>query len=194
MGSRRALTALLLLCLLVPAQSSFGRRGEAYIDGVRLKRGPAGNLRVDFHVEGALDERILDTLDSGLPVRFTYWIRVVRQRDFRRDEVLVDRKRVRVLEKNNLTDRYRVIFDDGEERELGGVASAVQVMSRVEGVRLFPLAELGQNQPLTLEIKAQLQKFRLPFRLHYIFAFVSYLDVETDWYKMDLPTDPEAVP
>lgn len=195
MGSRRALTLLLFVCLLLPAQSSFGRRGDAYIDGVRLSRGARDSLVLDFHVEEALDEGILDTLDSGLPVRFTYWIQVVRPRDFGRDDNLVDLKLVRVLEKDNLKDRYRVTFEgDGEERDLGGLASAVEVMSHVEGVNLLPLEALAQERPLVLRIKAQLQKFRLPFRLHHLFAFVSYLDVETDWYDLDLPTDPKAVP
>ncbi len=195
MGSRRVLTVFLFLCFLVPAQSSFGRRGDAYIEGVRLSRGERGNLVLDFHVESALDERILDTLDSGLPVRFTYWIQVVHPHNFGKDDLVVDLRLVRVLEKDNLKDRYRLTFEeDGEQRDLGGLASAVEAMSRVEGVSLLPLDALAQDHPLVLKIKAQLQKFRLPFRLHYLFAFVSYLDVETDWYTLDLPTDVKALP
>jgi hypothetical protein len=194
MGSRRYLVALFLAFLIIPAPSSWGRRGQAYIDGVRLSRGQGSDLVLDFRVQKALDDRILDTLDSGLPVRFTYWIRIESPREFARDEVLVDLKFVRILEKDNLKNRFRVILDGlGEAREMTDLAEAVKVMSRIEGVNLLPRERLLGSRPLFLKITARLQQFALPFRLHYLFAFVSFWDVETDWYSLELPGDIKAL-
>jgi hypothetical protein len=194
MGLRPYRIALFLAFLFIPALPSHARRGQAYIDGVQLSHGDGGDLVLAFRVKQALDDRILDTLDSGLPVRFTYWIRIENPRKFALDEVLVDLKLVRILEKDNLKDRYRVTLEGSTEaRELTDLAEAVAVMSRIEGVGLVPLERLKGHSPLLLKVKAQLQKFQLPFRLHYLFAFVSYLDVETDWYTVELPENVEAI-
>lgn len=195
MGLRSTAALSLALLLLLPAASSQGRPPQAHIDGVKLRRGARADLLVDFRVEGILNERILDTLDSGLPVRFTYWVQVTRPREFLRDQVLADRKLIRVLEKDNLKDRFRVTFEEDEEsRDVSTLDAAIQTMARVEGVSVLPLAALAAPRPLTLRLKAQLQKFQLPFRLHYLFAFVSYWDVETDWYSLVLPASPNELP
>ncbi|MHB8764707.1 MAG: DUF4390 domain-containing protein [Deferrisomatales bacterium] len=195
MGIRRTLILLVLCCLVASPASSRSPRGAAYIDSVHLRRGARGDLVLDFQVQNALDARVLDTLDSGLPVRFTYWIRVERPRELARDEVVSDLRLERVLEKDNLKDRYRVTLGaSATPRDVGVLSEAIAVMSRVEGVSLMPLEALGGRRPAVLRIKAQLQKFQLPFRLHYVFAFVSYLDVETDWYVVELPRQPDALP
>ncbi len=195
MPMRRYITAMAVVALLLPSQPVEGRRGDAVIEAVRLTRGVDGDLLLAFRVAKALDERVFDTLDSGLPVQFVYLIRVERPRDFAPDKVLVDRRLVRVLEKDNLKDRYQVTLEGrSEARDFSSLEEAIEVMTRVEAVSLLPLADLSRRRPQFLRIKAQLQKFQLPFRLHYLFAFVSYLDVETDWYSVELPASAEALP
>lgn len=195
MGIRRFLSALLFAFLLFPIPSGYGRRGQAYIDDVHIRGRPGGEFAVDFRVKNAMDSRVLDTVESGLPVRFTYWIRIENPREFARDRVLVDHTLIRILEKDNLKDRYRVslagqtTFTDFETLE-----EAIAHMTLVEGVRLVPIEPFGGHRPLFLRIKAQLQEFRLPFHLHYVLVFLSYLNVETDWYSMELPPTLEAPP
>jgi hypothetical protein len=192
---RTAAVLLTALLLLSPAARSFGRQTGARIADVKLHRGAQGDLAVDFRVEGIVNDRVLDTLDSGIPVRFTYWVRVVHPRGFLRDETLADLQLVRELEKDNLKDRFRVSLGGrGEWRDVPDLQQAIDLMARVENVSVLPLDVLGSQAPLELRIKAQLQKFQLPFRLHYLFAFVSYWDVETDWYTVTLPTKADALP
>lgn len=194
MGTRRSCLLLLLLALLAAAPA-LAAKSRAYVDGVQLRRGTRADLVLDFRVQDALNERLLDTLDSGLPVRFTYWVRVTRSRDLGRDDVVVDLRIVRVLEKDNLKNRFRVSMEAGGETwDVGSLTEAMVAMSRVEGLSLFPLEALEGRRPLVLRVKAQLQRFQLPFRLHYVFAFVSVLDVETDWYVVELPLRPDAIP
>jgi hypothetical protein len=194
MGFWRFLVASVAVFFLLPTPPSQGRRGQAYIDDVRLYLGPGGDVTLDFRVKKVLDDFIADTLDSGLPVRFTHLIRVIQPRELKRDNVLVDLKLVRVLEKDNLKDRFRVTLEDtGESRQYGDLREAVEVMTRVEKVSLFPADVLETHRPLFLKIKTQLQKFQLPFRLHYLLAFLSYWDVETDWYTQELPPDQDAL-
>lgn len=195
MGFRRTAALTLLFLLWVLAAPSQGSTRRGYIDGVNLRRGPQSDLLVDFRVEGIRSRRVLETLDSGLPVRFTYWVRVVRPRELRRDQVVAEVTLVRVLEKDNLRNRFLVtLTEDGPVEEVGTLEAALQAMSQVEAVSVMPLDALGSRRALFLNIKAQLQKFQLPFHLHYLFAFVAYWDVETDWFSLLLPDTPNALP
>jgi len=196
MGLRRtAALALFLVLLVLSAAPSHGRPRQALIDGVKLRRGPNADLLVDFRVEGIRNDRVIDMLDSGLPVRFTYWVRVTHPREVLRDEIVADVKLVRVLEKDNLKDRFRVVFEEGgEATDVPTLDAALEAMSRVEGVSVLPLDALDGRRPLVLKLKAQLQKFQLPFHLPYLFAFVSYWDVETEWASVALPETANALP
>lgn len=196
MGFRNTsrLCALLLVLLSLLPTGAQARTGQAFVDGVTLRRGSRADVTLGFRIQKAFDARVLDTLDSGLPVRFTFWIELVRTRDVLRDVVVSEIKLERTLVKDNLKDRYRVaLAANGEERDCPTLAEAVELMSRVEGLSLMPLDGLARQAPLLLKIKAQLQKFQLPFRLHYLLSFVSYWDVDTDWYVLELPRTADSL-
>jgi hypothetical protein len=196
MGFRRVFLLLLafLTALAVAPPCPWARTGQAYIDAVTLKRGPRSDLSLSFRVQKAFDARVLDTLDSGLPVRFTYWVQIMRGRDVLPDQVLSDIRVERTLVKDNLKDRYKVTLSaSGEEKDFATLAEAAEVMSRVDGLHLVSLDTLAKQPQLTLKIKAQLQKFQLPFRLHFVLAFVSYWDVDTDWYVLELPRNVDTL-
>jgi hypothetical protein len=194
MGLRRILLCLVVAAMLVPVAHAWARTSHAFIDAVQLRRGPRSDLLLAFRVQGAFDERLLDMLDSGLPVRFTYYVQVVRSRDVLKDVIVKDVRVTRTLVKDNLKDRYRVERGRRSGEDVATLAEAVEAMSRVEGIRLVPLDALQRSGPLQLRIKAKLQQFQLPFRLHYLFAFVSYWDVETEWYVLELPLNGDAIP
>lgn len=186
-------TALLVTLLLGAGAPALGARKEARIEEVTVRRGAQSDLVVGFRVQGALDQRVADTLESGLPVRFTYWLRVVRPRGLLTDVPVAERKIVRVLEKDNLKDRFRLVYqDEGRTEDVESLPAAVEAMARVDGVSVLPLDALAGSGALQLRIKAQLQEFLLPFRLHYLLPFVAYWDVETDWYAAPLPESPGA--
>ena len=191
---RRLIVLATWLTVLVTAPVAAADH-EAYIADVRLTRGQAQDLVLAFRVQQAMDQRVIETLESGLAVRFTYWVRVQSPRPLFPDENLVDLKLERVLEKDNLKDRYRLTMaEGGPPRDVAELAEAVAVMSRVEGVSLLPLTVLESRRPLFLRVRARLQRFEMPFRLHYVLPFVSYLDVGTDWYSLELPASPAVQP
>lgn len=187
--------SLPMLALVAAALPAWGRVGQAYIDAVSLRRGGRSELLVSFRVQNAFDSRLLDTLDSGLPIRFTYSLRVVRPREVLADQLVSAVTLDRTLVKDNLKNRYAVSSGYGADpRDVGSLTEAQEIMTHVDGARLIVPEGAGRSGPLLLKIKAQLQKFRLPFQLHYLFAFVSYWDVDTDWYVLELPRNADALP
>ncbi|MBI5014580.1 MAG: DUF4390 domain-containing protein [Deltaproteobacteria bacterium] len=184
-----------ILALVAAALPAWGRVGHAYIDAVSLRHGGRSELLVSFRVQNAFDSRLLDILDSGLPIRFTYSLRVVRPRDVLADQLVSAVTLDRTLVKDNLKNRYVVSSGYGADpRDVGSLTEAQEIMTHVDGARLIVPDGAGRSGPLLLKIKAQLQKFRLPFQLHYLFAFVSYWDVDTDWYVLELPRNADALP
>ena len=45
------------------------------------------------------------------------------------------------------------------------------------------LKALKRNEYYYVQIKAKLDKVRLPLHMEYVFFFVSLWDFETDWYR-----------
>lgn len=160
---------------------------------MRLEINSQDNLILNFQIEKAMSKDLFDILDSGLPIKFTYWIKIKRPRELLRDEILLDRTLIRVLEKDNLKNRYRVAIEGDSPRDYAKIEEAIAIMSRVDGLDLFPVKTLEINPPIFLQIKAQLNKFKLPFRLHYLLTFVSYWDFETEWYTLELPINADAL-
>jgi hypothetical protein len=56
-------------------------------------------------------------------------------------------------------------------------------MADLNGVPLFPLKGLKKNEYYYVQSKVKLDKVRLPFRLEYLFFFVSLWDFETGWHR-----------
>ena len=81
--------ALLMLAAILFAPRAWAAESKAFIADVRLSQGSAKDLVLEFRVHQAMDQRVLDTLESGLAVRFTYWVRVQHPRRFFPDESAV---------------------------------------------------------------------------------------------------------
>jgi hypothetical protein len=72
-------------------------------------------------------------------------------------------------------DREPVSFEDYE--------SAKRAMTDLNGVPVMPLEALKKGESYYVEVKAKLDKVRLPLRMEYVFFFVSLWDFETGWHR-----------
>ncbi len=192
MDPRRILFFLLLVLLSTAGPTSSPAVAEAakpYIDAVSIGVGERQDLVVGFRVARTRGSRVAEAVESGLPVRFTFRVVLARPRRLLPDLTLADVEFDRVLEKDNLKDRFRITFEDGSTvTDLPDLETALDRMSVVDRVSLLPVDAVDRSGPVFLKIKARLQEFKLPFRLHYVLAFVSAWDVATDWYVVALPS------
>jgi hypothetical protein len=58
-------------------------------------------------------------------------------------------------------------------------------MTRIDNLVVAPLTDLVKGEKYQIRIKSQLTRVTLPFALRYVFYFVSFWDVETDWYVIN---------
>ena len=79
---------------------------------------------------------------------------------------------------------FSVSFDGEKEPTLfQDYESAKRSMADINGLPLTPMKSLQRNEYYYVQIKAKLEKIRLPLNMEYVFFFVSLWDFETDWYR-----------
>jgi hypothetical protein len=85
---------------------------------------------------------------------------------------------------DNVKKLLYVYFDDDKEpTSFQDFESAKRVMADLNGVPIAQLETLKKNEYYYVQIKAKLDKVRLPLHMEVVFFFVSLWDFETDWYR-----------
>jgi hypothetical protein len=189
MRGRLAVLSFLALALVVCRPCAFAdETSRAKVENVLLQRGEDGDMLVDFAVTGTIDKKLVETLDSGLPVRLVFEIRVVRAAKFLMGGVISYSKFERVLEKDNLKNRYRVTIGD-DYSDFGSLAEAMAMMVNVTDISVVQLSDLLRDERYRMEILVKLEEFRLPFFLHRVLPFFGYWDVTTPVSITNVPKD-----
>ena len=62
---------------------------------------------------------------------------------------------------------------------------AQKAMNEINGLKVIKLSDLIPNDSYTLRVRAELYKKTLPMGLHHVIPFISWWDIETDWYSVD---------
>ncbi|HEY6009131.1 MAG TPA: DUF4390 domain-containing protein [Geobacteraceae bacterium] len=184
------LIAIVLSALAAaPAQAKDG----AYVGDVAMSRTESGRLAASFTLQNAMGPRVLETLESGLPVRFLYRAKVTCDDLPSWDRTVGTKDLERILEKDNLKNRY--VVTEGEARhEFDTLEDATAVMSRVTDLSVVRLSKLPESGACRLEIQVRLEEFRLPFHLHRVLPFVSFWDVRTPWHLEAIPDEIRGKP
>jgi hypothetical protein len=145
------------------------------------------NLLLYLTVKDAFPPEIEATLQSGVPVTFSFLINLLRVRGFWLDKELTDIKVTHSLKYDNLKKEYSVIrsWEVGKTHVVKSFEEAKKLMTEVDSLVIISLDQLEKGKQYQIQTKAELSKVTLPFYLHYVLFFVSLWDFETDWYTVD---------
>lgn len=126
-------------------------------------------------------------LHSGIPMRFSFFVELLRTRDNWPDEELVSIKFTHTLKYDTLKEHYQVILEEQKNKisTYHTFKEAMQVMNEINGLKVIELSVLHPDSSYQLRMKAELYKKTLPMNLHYVIPFVSLWDVETDWHTIE---------
>lgn len=121
---------------------------------------------------------------AGVPTTFTFLMDLYQERRGWLDKKLV-RLTVRHTIKYDIVKKLFLVSADGEREPASfqDYESAKRAMADLNGFPLAPIKSLKRNEYYYVQIKAKLDKVRLPLYLEYVFFFVSLWDFETDWYR-----------
>jgi len=142
------------------------------------------HLLVYARVIDCFTARMEAAILAGVPTTFTFIIDLFRERPWWPDRKLIRLTVRHMIKYDNVKKIFHVSFDGNREHSVfQDFDSAKRAMADLSGVPVVPLETLKSNEYYEIDIKAKLDKVRLPLHLEVVFFFVSLWDFETDWYR-----------
>lgn len=145
------------------------------------------NLILYLTAKNAFPPKIGEAIQSGVPTTFTYYINLYRVRGLWMDKEIVSSQLSHTVRYNTLKKEYTVTrsWEDNRPLTVKTLEEAQKLMSEVDSLVIVPLQRLEKGQQYQIRAKAELDRMTLRFYLHYVLFFLSFWDVETDWYTID---------
>jgi hypothetical protein len=165
--------------------------GAAFAQETSLANITVSNTRDDLllylNLEGAFSEKLNKEILSGVPAAFDFLAKLNSVRDMWLDRTIADITVTHIIKYDNLKKEFivRRSWRNNEPEVTKSFAEAQKWMTEVNSLKIIPLGQLEKGQQYQLRTKAEVSKQTLPYYLHYVLFFVSFWDIETDWYTID---------
>jgi hypothetical protein len=142
------------------------------------------DLLIYFEIENAFPPKILQSLENGILTPFSFHVSLYKTGGSWRDKKITDFDVQSTIKYNSLKQEYTVFRPWKEEKPAvtKSFEEARDWMTRIDNMVVAPLTDLVKGEKYQIRIRAKLTRVTLPFALHYVFFFVSFWDVKTDWY------------
>ncbi len=145
------------------------------------------DLLTYFEVKNAFTEKITQTIQNGIPKTFSFYVSLYKTSDSWLDKKIADITFTSTIKYNSLKQEYAVFrpWKDDKPSVTQSFEKAKAWMTEIDNLKVIPLEDLVKAEKYQIRIKAELSRVTLPFSLRYVFFFVSFWDVETDWYLIN---------
>jgi hypothetical protein len=121
---------------------------------------------------------------AGIPTTFTFLVDLYQVRTRWLDKKLIRLTIRHTIKYDNVKRLFYVSSNGGKEPvSFKDYESAKRAMTDLNGVPVTLLRGLKKGEYYYVEIKAKLDKVRLPLHMEYVFFFVSLWDFETGWHR-----------
>lgn len=145
------------------------------------------DLLLYLTVQNAFPPEIEETINSGVPATFSFFINLYRVRSFWPDWEVTEIDVTHTIKYDNLKKEYIVTrsWEPNRPQVVKSFFEAKKLMTEIDSLAIVSLDKLEKGKQYQVRTKAKLSKLTLPFYLHYVLFFVSLWDFETDWYTID---------
>ncbi len=145
------------------------------------------DLLLYLTVQNAFPPEIEETINSGVPATFSFYINLYRIRNFWLDREITEMDVTHTIKYDNLKKEYIVTrsWENNQPHVVKSFYEAKKLMTEIDSLAIVSLDKLEKGKQYQVRTKAKLSKLTLPFYLHYVLFFVSLWDFETDWYTID---------
>ncbi len=178
---------IFLLILICPAisLSQVNQKQKATIHELTATTSET-HLIVFGTLENSFTSEMIETLHSGIPLRFSFFIELYKTTDNWPDELIVERNFQHIMTFDTLKENYRVTLEEDNNKVLSfrSLFEAEKVINEVNGVKVEKLKGLLPDNRYKLRMRAELYQKTLPLSLHNILPFLSWWDIETDWHTI----------
>ncbi|HHL40963.1 MAG TPA: DUF4390 domain-containing protein [Deltaproteobacteria bacterium] len=186
MKTRPLLRGFFIAVLVVAAAWCDAAAAQARLDDVKVSTDPP--FTVSFAVSDAFNDDLVEAIRSGIPTTFTYVAELHRLNTLWFDEPVQSWTFRHTVKYDTLKEEYEVTLGEKPGEEPGSKVRTrdfdemKRLMATVDDVALRPEHKLEEGASYELRLMARLNAVDLPGILDYIFFFVKFWDVETDWY------------
>ena len=139
------------------------------------------DLLVYVNMQGAFQDKIKNSVLSGVQAKFSYFITLYQVRDIWIDKKIEELKINHMINYNTLKIEF-TIRRSWEKEKLQITKSfieAQQLMSNVDHLKVVSLSRLEKDRKYQIRVKAEVSKDTQPISLHYASYFA------TKWYTID---------
>lgn len=138
-------------------------------------------------LQNSLTEEMVEGLHSGIPVKFSFFVKLERNESNWPDEELAMIEFSHMLSYDTLKERYIVTTQETSKKKVStsDLIEATKILNEINGLKITELSSLNPEDGYRIEVKADLYKKTLPMSLHNIIPFVSWWDLSTDWYTVE---------
>ncbi|HIJ78736.1 MAG: DUF4390 domain-containing protein [Desulfobulbaceae bacterium] len=174
---------LLLLGLSLYGQNALAK--DAVIEEL-IVTNSKNDILLFMDVTNAFTKEMEEGVRNGMPVSFTFFVELYRNRSGWLDQDLVDLEFDHTLTYDILKEEYSVFRSEvkGQSFKTKSLAEAKTCMATLNGLAVAPLSILMPNEEYLLKVKAKLAEKKLPLYFHYVIPFLSLWDFETEWYSV----------
>ncbi len=169
-----------ILFLLYPPPL-YGEHAEI---GDLLITNNATHLLVYARVMNCFTNDMETAIMAGIPTTFTIIVDLYQVRKRWLDKKLIRLTIRHTIKYDNVKRLFYVSSNgDKEPASFEDYEGAKRAMTDLGGVPVILLKALQKGESYYVEVKAKLDKVRLPLRMEYVFFFVSLWDFETGWHR-----------
>ncbi len=137
-------------------------------------------------LENSFTSEMIETLHSGITLRFSFFVELYKTTEKWPDELIVENNFQHVMTFDTLKETYNVTLEEDNNRELSfrSLFEAQKVINEINGAKVEELNGLIPDNQYKLRMRAELFQKTLPLSLHNIFPFLSWWDIETAWHTI----------
>jgi hypothetical protein len=136
-----------------------------------------------LRIESAFSDAIEKALLSGLPIHFTFFIQLDRQRSLWFDERIVALTETHSVKFNPLKKEFFVerSWDGNFSTVTQSLAEVRRMMTDISGMRIVSMHRIEKGQDYRIRVRAELSRAKLPPSLQRMLLLVPALEFQTEW-------------
>lgn len=184
------LTSILSISILILSSASGARAAEVkpHISDLRLSQGETDVL-LSAQLVTELDEEMREALRGGVPLTFSYRIRLTTKGSILGEKIVRRREIIHNLEFDPVKQLF-MFSGEGYGRDpvvktTKDEEEAVGWLTSILDWRLYPLNRLRDNVRYRVRVMATLRSVELPSIFGYLFFFTTIFNQETPWVQLD---------
>jgi len=138
-------------------------------------------------LKNSFTSEMIEILDSGIPLHFTFYIELYKTAENVPDEQVTELTVQHTMAFDTLKETYKVTLEEENNKthSFQSLIKAQQITNEINGIEVIELSQLIPDNLYKLKIRAELYRKTLPMSLHSILPFFSWWDVKTGWHTIE---------